>query len=258
MSFLHSTSVQEKQQKINEIRQQQLESSVFSTSESYDSTSKTTNDDSFHMHEFDSVLIGLSPSHFHYNALNRAFRILYQQYSTKSTIMSNKHRLLCFHRSPYLKDVDGLLSLGPGGFISCLEDTMIASCSHLNKENFSAHVLGKPSIGFYQAAIEHLVSRSSFRDERAQDTDADSGMSLCHEYTNVVMIGDDYNNDVIGALNARVGFQILVQTGKYQIGDELKYCDHPRYDSSVTITLPSIVEAVDHILAVNGQQDTSN
>lgn len=209
--------------------------------------------------QYDSVVVGLSPSHFHYHALNRAFRILYKQYSNSSEISSknSKHRLLCYHRSQYVKDVDGQLSLGPGSFISGLEDALIASINCLNKDNFSAHILGKPSIGFYQAALQQLIhgsNNSSSRNDTSSldDIDPDCEMSPNHhEYANVVMIGDDYRNDIIGALNVQIGYQILVQTGKYLKGDELKIRNHPGYESNTTICLPSIVEAVDHILAIN-------
>jgi HAD superfamily hydrolase (TIGR01450 family) len=205
--------------------------------------------------EYDSVLVGLSPSNFQYNALNRAYRILYKQYSAASSILptssSDKNRFLCFHRSQYVKDTDGLLSLGPGSFISCLEDAMIASCSKLNKVNFSAHILGKPSIGFYQAALQQLVHRSSSGTEISSDTDPDCESAPNRKYANVVMIGDDYRNDIIGALNVQIRYQILVQTGKYMTGDELKVRDHPNYESIASITLPSIVVAVAHILAIN-------
>lgn len=130
-----------------------------------------------------------------------------------------------------------------------------ASCnnSSLNKENFSAHILGKPSIGFYQAALQQLLhgSNSCRNDTSLDDIEPDCEMSPNHKYANVVMIGDDYRNDIIGALNVQTGYQILVQTGKYLKGDELKIRDHPGYESNSTICLPSIVEAVDHILAIN-------
>ena len=38
---------------------------------------------------------------------------------------------------------------------------------------------------------------------------------------NCVMIGDDYNDDVIGSMNAGMK-AVLVKTGKYQKGDENK------------------------------------
>ena len=57
---------------------------------------------------------------------------------------------------------------------------------------------------------------------------------------NVVMVGDDVVGDVKGALDAA----ILVQTGKYIHGDHL---GDKTEGVQPTLTLPSIVEAVDCI-----------
>ena len=61
---------------------------------------------------------------------------------------------------------------------------------------------------------------------------------------NVVMVGDDVVGDVKGALDAGLGAAILVQTGKYIHGDHL---GDKTEGVQPTLTLPSIVEAVDCI-----------
>lgn len=162
----------------------------------------------------DSVLIGLAPSKLNYNTLNEAFRIL-QRYPPDSGA-STKRRLLAFHCSKHLRDTDNLLSLGPGGFIKCLEHTT----GHL------AHVLGKPSPDFYRAALAKLDA------------------AACPE--ECIMIGDDYRNDILGAHEAGISRAILVQTGKYQHGDEVNLVSEQIGGS--LIVLPSIVEAVEFVL----------
>ena len=57
------------------------------------------------------------------------------------------------------------------------------------------------------------------------------------------MIGDDYNDDCLGAERVGIGAGILVKTGKYRSGDE-RHVDH---------AFDSIREAVDAIVLFNGQ-----
>lgn len=94
--------------------------------------------------------------------------------------------LLAMGNNRYFREPEGLsLDLGP--FVKALE--FAAGCE--------AIVLGKPSKDFFGAAVDSL--------------------GLAPE--DVVMVGDDYEADVAGALAA--GLQaILVRTGKYRKGDE--------------------------------------
>ena len=86
----------------------------------------------------------------------------------------------------YFKEPDGL-SLDLGAFTSCLE---FASGKQ-------AIITGKPSRDFYFQAVAHLGCQPS----------------------QVLMVGDDVQSDVAGAMAA--GLQgCLVKTGKYQKGDE--------------------------------------
>ncbi len=171
------------------------------------------------MNDPNCVLVGLAPSKFNYNKLNGAFRLLSKLKEEKKEAsllehgnVGEKPSLLAIHRANYYRDSDQILSLGPGGFISLLEQTA----------GVTAHVVGKPSRAFYHAAVSSLG--------------VDPG--------NVVMVGDDVVGDVKGALDAGLGAAILVQTGKYRHGDEL---GDKTEGVTPTHTLASVVEAVDSI-----------
>lgn len=166
------------------------------------------------MEDPNCVLVGLAPSKFDYRRLNDAFRLL-NKLKEERQAQSGKEipNLIAIHRAKHYRDGDRNLSLGPGGFVSLLEQTV----------GVEAHVVGKPSRAFYDAAVSSL------------------GVSPC----NCVMIGDDVVGDVNGALESGLGAAILVKTGKYRIGDELV---HTTEGVASTLTLPSITEAVESII----------
>ncbi|KYQ52528.1 Haloacid dehalogenase-like hydrolase domain-containing protein 2 [Trachymyrmex zeteki] len=143
-----------------------------------------------------AVVIGLAPSKFNYEELNKAFRLLLDGAS-----------LIAIHEGRYYKRSDGL-ALGPGAFIKGLEYA----------SNTKAEVVGKPTIGFFKAALE--------------ETDP----------AQAVIIGDDVRDDVAGAQAAGIR-GILVQTGKYRTGDENTITPEPAR------VCASFVEAVDSILS---------
>lgn len=96
--------------------------------------------------------------------------------------------LLAIATNRYFKDLDGL-SLDSGPFIAALE-----YAAHVE-----AKVFGKPAPAFFAAVLADLGTAPE----------------------ETVMIGDDVEADVNGAL--AVGLQaILVRTGKYRAGDELR------------------------------------
>ena len=166
------------------------------------------------------VLVGLSPSEFHYQKLNEAFRLLLKLKEEQQNNDSASLRtplLIAIHRAKYFKDKDQELSLGPGGFVSLLEDAA----------GVTATVVGKPSLDFFQSAIKSM------------------GVSA-HE---TVMIGDDVVSDIGGALSAGLGAAILVRTGKYLEGDESKL--DTKIGSQTTMVVDSVVDAVQHIFAKN-------
>ena len=118
--------------------------------------------------------------------------------------------LIALAKNRSFKDADGKLSLDAGAFVAALE---FAS-------QRTALVLGKPAPGFFEAAL------------------ASMDCPLKH----AVMVGDDAEADVAGALRAGLGGAVLVRTGKYRPGDE------ERFEPPPTVTLESLSAAVDWIL----------
>lgn len=108
------------------------------------------------------------------------------------------------------KDADGRLSLDAGAFVTALE---FASGGH-------AMVLGKPSRDFFLAAVAGL------------------GCPLGQ----AVMVGDDAESDVAGALDAGLGAALLVRTGKYRAYDET------RFEPAPTAVVDDLTGAVEWIL----------
>ncbi|KAF9157114.1 hypothetical protein BG015_000007 [Linnemannia schmuckeri] len=183
----------------------------------------------------DSVVIGLSPSSFHYEMMNKAFRILL---NTKSSLTSTAGtnsgtgtgtegvpRLIAVHKAKYFADKDQTsLSLGPGGFVEALE---FAS-------GIKAHVVGKPQKAFFELAIQNM------------------GLSLSAPTstgTGIVMIGDDVEQDLGGGA-AELGLvRYLVQTGKYRAQDENR-----DMFGGLDGVFPDFSAVADHILASFQQQ----
>ncbi|MDX8490943.1 TIGR01458 family HAD-type hydrolase [Mesorhizobium sp. VK22B] len=109
------------------------------------------------------------------------------------------------------KDSDGLLSLDAGAFVAALE---FAS-------GRSPVVLGKPSPDFFLSALAGLNCPAA----------------------DAVMIGDDAESDVAGALSAGVGAALLVRTGKYRPNDET------RVDPAPTAVIDDLAAATDWIIS---------
>ncbi len=108
------------------------------------------------------------------------------------------------------KDSDGKLSLDAGAFVAALQ--YAARCKPI--------ILGKPSAKFFRAALD--------------------SMTCPPEYA--VMVGDDAEMDVAGALTAGLGHGLLVRTGKYQPGHENAYQPQP------TAVVDDIAAAADWII----------
>ncbi|WP_018238162.1 TIGR01458 family HAD-type hydrolase [Ensifer sp. BR816] len=122
--------------------------------------------------------------------------------------------LLALAPNRTFRDADGELSLDAGAFVAALE---FAS-------QRQAIVLGKPAPGFFHAALATIPCPAA----------------------DAVMVGDDAETDVAGALGAGLGHALLVRTGKYREGDEACFAPAP------TATMPDISAAVDWILARRG------
>ena len=108
------------------------------------------------------------------------------------------------------KDSDGELSLDAGAFVAALQ---YATRSE-------PIVLGKPSVDFFGAALASM------------DCPAASA----------VMVGDDAEMDVAGALTAGIGHGLLVRTGKYRTGHENAVQPAP------TAVVDDIAKAADWII----------
>ncbi|XP_059475848.1 haloacid dehalogenase-like hydrolase domain-containing protein 2 [Neocloeon triangulifer] len=97
-------------------------------------------------------------------------------------------QLIAINKGRYYQTKDGL-SLGAGSFVAALEYAT----------GKQAEVVGKPTKAFFQASLRGL------------DVQPDE----------VIMIGDDVKDDILGAVEA--GIQgVLVKTGKFRPGDEDK------------------------------------
>ncbi|WP_269933403.1 TIGR01458 family HAD-type hydrolase [Aminobacter sp. HY435] len=107
------------------------------------------------------------------------------------------------------RDADGGLSLDAGAFVAALEFAA----------GKQATVLGKPAREFFHAALAGLECTPG----------------------QVVMVGDDAESDIAGALRAGIGAALLVRTGKYRPGDENRHAPHP---SAVIDDLAAAVEWV--------------
>jgi len=92
---------------------------------------------------YDSVVVGLSPPHFHYDILTTAFRILKREVPYTG---SEPPPLIATHKAKYISNSSNQLSLGPGPFVSALESAA----------DVQAIVVGKPTRTFFQLVISSL------------------------------------------------------------------------------------------------------
>ena len=163
------------------------------------------------MNDPNCVVVGLAPNKLNYQRLNEAYRLLAKLKSSSNG--SSLPHLIAVSKATHFLDADRELSLGPGRFVSLLQES----------SDVTAHVLGKPSPNFYHEALSVL------------------GID---NVSQAVMIGDDVVGDIKGALDAGLGQAILVKTGKYTTGDE----NGSKTEGFLpTVTVDSIVEAVDYI-----------
>ena len=158
-----------------------------------------------------AVVVGLAPSKFNYEHMNRAYQILQQ----------HPNNLIAMHRSPYVKAQDGTTHLGPGVFVAALEAAIATTNDHNHNNNHATTVIvGKPSRTFYETVMWDSIPPEE-----------------------ICMVGDDVMQDIEGAQKAGIGTTLLVRTGKYRTGDEHK--------AKPTAVVSSIVDAVEYILETN-------
>lgn len=129
----------------------------------------------------------------------------------------NGASLLALAKNRYFQDSDKRLSLDAGAFVTALEYA----------SGQTAVTVGKPSPDFFHAALASIPCAAK----------------------EAVMVGDDAESDVAGALNAGIGAALLVKTGKYTEGDENKFMP------VATNVVSDLSAAVDWIIAHHRQQD---
>lgn len=95
---------------------------------------------------YDSVVIGLAPSSFDYANLNVAFRILKGEMTNAASPPRNAIPFIATHKAKYIQTESGLLSLGPGPFVTALE----------NATGVQATVVGKPTKKFFETVINNF------------------------------------------------------------------------------------------------------
>ncbi|TFK53265.1 HAD-like protein [Heliocybe sulcata] len=106
---------------------------------------------------YDSVVVGLAPEHFHYDAMNTAFRTL---------VGEGDVPFIATHKAKYIRAPDGELSLGPGPFVAALE----------HAAGVAAEVVGKPSRRFFETVIGSMkISESGRVAVVGDDVEADLG-----------------------------------------------------------------------------------
>jgi len=137
---------------------------------------------------YDSVVVAFAPAQFDYVALNTAFRVLMGEHHTQRGLPRSDCPLIATHRSRYLGDADGALSLGPGPFVAALE----------NATGKSADSVGKPERNFFELVL------SSF------------GPDLRDQEGLVAVIGDDVQND-LGDGAVELGFWRVLGTRTFHV-----------------------------------------
>ncbi|KAE8539718.1 TIGR01458 family HAD hydrolase [Cryptococcus gattii VGV] len=157
----------------------------------------------------DAVILGLHPDSLSYEHLNKAFRVLKgEPLSSQEKSSSTGERrppLIAPHASMFMQDpgsssLPAGLSLGIGPFVRALEEAA----------NVKAEIVGKPTKGFFELALEKLRELSGEDFERSE----------------VAVVGDDVDND-LGDGARELGLKrILVRTGKYR-KDAEKKVEHP-------------------------------
>eukprot|EP00449_Zooxanthella_nutricula_P057933 CAMPEP_0198583226 /NCGR_PEP_ID=MMETSP1462-20131121/126492_1 /TAXON_ID=1333877 /ORGANISM="Brandtodinium nutriculum, Strain RCC3387" /LENGTH=244 /DNA_ID=CAMNT_0044314637 /DNA_START=140 /DNA_END=874 /DNA_ORIENTATION=+ len=145
-------------------------------------------------HEPNAVIVGTAAGQLHYERLGEALRVL---------LNAEGSQLIACNKGRYFRGRDGF-ALMAGPFVAALE--YAAGCE--------AVVVGKPSQDFFHAAVRDV----------AEVDNAGLSKVLPH----CVMIGDDWKDDMLGAMDA--GMQaILLRTGKYRPRDEEKLPRPPLY-----------------------------
>jgi ribonucleotide monophosphatase NagD (HAD superfamily) len=119
---------------------------------------------------YDAVVVAFAPTQFDYVSLNTAFRVLVNEHETQRGQPRLDYPFIATHRSRYVGDSDGALSLGPGPFVAALE----------NASGRTAEIVGKPERKFFELVLSSLES----------DVQGREGV--------VAVVGDDIQSDLGG------------------------------------------------------------
>ncbi len=134
----------------------------------------------------------------------------YERLNAAFRLIKDGAPFLALASNRVFRGTDGELSLDAGAFVRALEYS----------SGTDALLFGKPSPAFFRS----------------------SAQSMGLEPADIVMIGDDAESDIAGALKAGLGAAILVRTGKYQPGDEA------RHDPRPTTTADGVRAAVEFVI----------
>ena len=118
----------------------------------------------------DAVVVAFAPTQFNYLTLNTAFRLLMNEHDTQRGRPQSDCPFIATHRSRYVGDSDGALSLGPGPFVAALE----------NASGRTAEIVGKPERKFFELVLNSFES----------DVQGREGV--------VAVVGDDIQSDLGG------------------------------------------------------------
>ena len=134
----------------------------------------------------------------------------YQNLNSALRLLLTGAEFIALARNRTFREPNGELSLDAGAFVAALE----------YGSQRTAMVLGKPSLEFFAAALSSMACPAS----------------------EAIMVGDDAEADVSGALEAGIAHALLVRTGKYQPGDEYQA------DLAPSAVVDDLSAAVDWIL----------
>jgi hypothetical protein len=186
---------------------------------------------------YDAVVVGLASGRFDYAHMNTAFRIL----KGEEDRSGHNVPLIATHKAKYIeRDDPPGLSLGPGPFVTALEDA--TGCK--------AHVVGKPTKTFFELVINDFSLSELSDDGRiaviGDDVEADLGEGAVELGLWRVL------GELPGVVDPHVGISThrrIVKTGKYRPGDEARAGVVP--PDEVHDNFSSFV---DHLLSTNTQE----
>lgn len=155
---------------------------------------------------YDSVVIGLAPTKFNYENLNKAFRILSSRPEDPDS--TARVPLLATHRARYVRSSSGELSLGPGPFVSAIEVAV--------GDGLRAESVGKPERAFFEVCLKDINESLDMKGEGKENL-------LVEE---VAIVGDDIEADLAGGAIELGLKRILGKPYKYHLRKIAYFLSH--------------------------------